>query len=137
MASFDDSSFTYSDTGKFKNQGMIVQLAIGRQIDRILNDSGKLFSVDGGFKHSKATVRNLHERLIFLSELVRPYKKGQVDPEIEELNHELDSLVLDGHSSVNEYVKKLRLLFGKIVMNLGYVQLLPPVMKTLESGKDN
>jgi len=136
MAAFDDSSISQGDMKSFKDASLIVQLAIGRQIDRVFANSGAVYNAKADFGHSKATVKNMKFQLALLSKFMLPYTHKEMPQEVISLMQRLKDTKVSNYEDVDKYSDTISDLFGEIVCNLGYVKLLPPVKKTFESGTD-
>ena len=136
MGVFDDSSISTKEMQSFKDASLIIQLGIGRQIDRIFKKSGEIYTSNPSFSHSKATMQNMKIQNLFLSKLMLPYTDRKMPEDIREKWKELKDTELNSVNDIGEYSEKLAELFGVITCNLGRFGLLPPVKKIIYSGKD-
>jgi len=141
MALFSDKSLTYKDVSLATGSISPLQLAISRHIDRILEKSSEVYSAKAASVASSITnAKNLENMIFFLGEFLKPYirnaeQKEKMIERIEELKKKLNN----GHlqkGEIDDYLAILRELFGEMIMRLGYVGLLPPVAKIVESGDD-
>lgn len=141
MTLFSEKSLTYKDVTLATGAVSPLQLAISRHIDRILEKSSEIYSSNGGsIGSSIANAKNLENMIFFLGEFLKPYiheleRKDILDARMQEFKKLLrtDSL---RKGDLESYLNILRELFGEMISNLGYVGLLPPIAKVVESGDD-
>ena len=135
MGAFDEGTITHGDVSSFQSAGLALQLAIVRQIDRILAGTGRVFGSKEQLLNSINSLRNMEMQIFFLSRFMAPYVK-KMPGEVEGQWRELSKRDPRSYEEVKEYAMELANLFTLVVKNLGYVQLLPPITDELESGSD-
>lgn len=139
MPAFDDSSISHRDVGAFQSRGLALQIATVRQIDRIFSNSGSIYipeSAENSFAHSKAVAKNMRFQTEFLARLLTPYVGKEMPSTISRFSRLLKDAHLNGPSDLETYLDILLKQFGEVTIQLGHVDLLPPIDDELESGRD-